>query len=173
MPTERRTDPAFHPRRAKSRRRNVNPAYWIFGLHAVEAALRNPERVKHRLVLTKNSAVRLAPVLDVCGMHADIVDAKNFPKVLHPASVHQGAVLEVDPLRQKSLDQLCFDSGNATRVVLLDKVSDPHNVGAVLRNAHAFGAAAVIATQRHAPSETGALAKSASGALGACSLFAG
>ncbi len=138
---------------------------WIFGIHAVNAALLNPARRKHRLVLTKNAAARLSGEITQDGVRIEFTDSRNFPAPLAADSVHQGAALEAEPLLWPGLGSLCETAGPAARVVILDRVSDPHNVGAVLRSAMAFGADAVIAPARHAPPETGALAKSASGAL--------
>ena len=138
---------------------------WIYGIHAVGAALRNPARRKRRLVLTQNAAAKLAASLDVSGMQAQIVDARRFPAHVGAGAVHQGAALEVEPLQWPSVATLCARLGDQARLVILDRVSDPHNAGAVLRSAAAFGAEAVIAPARHTPPETGALAKSSSGAL--------
>ena len=140
---------------------------WLFGLHAVRDALANPAREKLRLVLTRNAADRLGPeVLAAGGLEPEIADPRKFPAPLDPGSVHQGAALEVRPLDWGKLVDLCAaPPGEAPRVILLDRVTDPHNVGAILRSAEVFGARAVIAPRRHAAPETGALAKTASGAL--------
>ncbi|MEM6275807.1 MAG: 23S rRNA (guanosine(2251)-2'-O)-methyltransferase RlmB [Pseudomonadota bacterium] len=138
---------------------------WLFGLHAVRDALANPARERLRLVLTKNAADRLGPALADVDVTPEIVDPRKFNVPIDPASVHQGAALEVKPLSWGTLAELCAPRGGAPRVVVLDRVSDPHNVGAVLRSAEVFGARAVIATLRHSAPETGALAKTASGAL--------
>ncbi|MBT0956101.1 23S rRNA (guanosine(2251)-2'-O)-methyltransferase RlmB [Alphaproteobacteria bacterium KMM 3653] len=139
---------------------------WLFGLHAVRDALQNPMRERLRLILTKNAADRLGDVVGASGMEPEMVDPRKFPQVLDAGSVHQGAALEVKPLDWGKLRDLCVPGkGNAPRVVLLDRVTDPHNVGAILRSAEVFGARAVIAPARHAAPETGALAKTASGAL--------
>jgi 23S rRNA (guanosine2251-2'-O)-methyltransferase len=92
------------------------------------------------------------------------VDARKFPAPLDPGSVHQGAALEVRPLDWGRLEDLCVGPVRP-RVLLLDRVTDPHNVGAILRSAEVFGACAVVGTRHHAAPETGALAKTASGAL--------
>ncbi|MCB1338860.1 MAG: 23S rRNA (guanosine(2251)-2'-O)-methyltransferase RlmB [Maritimibacter sp.] len=139
---------------------------WLFGLHAVRDALENPRREKLRLVVTKNAADRLGAALAAGGIEPEIADPRKFPAPLDPGSVHQGAALEVKPLDWGKLDEVCAaPPGTAPRVVLLDRVTDPHNVGAILRSAEVFGAAAVIAPARHSAPETGALAKTASGAL--------
>ncbi|MEM8592427.1 MAG: 23S rRNA (guanosine(2251)-2'-O)-methyltransferase RlmB, partial [Pseudomonadota bacterium] len=103
--------------------------------------------------------------LDSADVEPEIVDPRKFNAPLDPASVHQGAALEVKPLAWGSMKEVCEPRGEVPRVVVLDRVSDPHNVGAILRSAEVFGARAVIGTLRHAAPETGALAKTASGAL--------
>jgi 23S rRNA (guanosine2251-2'-O)-methyltransferase len=139
---------------------------WIFGLHAVRDALQNPAREKLRLIVTKNAADKLGADIAQSGLAPDIVDARKFAAPIDAGSVHQGAALEVKPLNWGDFDTVVMPAGqSAPRLVLLDRVSDPHNVGAILRSAEVFGAAAVIAPTRHAAPETGALAKSASGAL--------
>ncbi|TVQ52058.1 MAG: 23S rRNA (guanosine(2251)-2'-O)-methyltransferase RlmB [Rhodobacteraceae bacterium] len=140
---------------------------WLFGLHAVRDALLNPRRVRRRLILTRNAADRLGEAVAQGGLEPEIADARRFPAPLDPGSVHQGAALEADPLDWGALETLCAPRAGAAAptVVLLDRVTDPHNVGAVLRTAEVFGAVAVIAPRRHAAPETGALAKAASGAL--------
>lgn len=138
---------------------------WIYGIHAVGAALQNPARRKRRLMLTQNAAAKLAASLEISGMQAQIVDARRFPAPVSAGAVHQGAALQVEPLQWPSVACLCAQLSKQARIVILDRVSDPHNVGAVLRSAAAFGAAAVIAPARHSPTETGVLAKSSSGAL--------
>lgn len=137
---------------------------WLFGLHAVRDALENPARVKLRLVVTKNAADKLGPAVAAGGIEPEIADPRKFPVPLDPGSVHQGAALEVRPLDWGGLDEVCA-AGPEAVVVLLDRVTDPHNAGAVLRSAEVFGAKAVIAPRHHSAPETGALAKSASGAL--------
>jgi 23S rRNA (guanosine2251-2'-O)-methyltransferase len=140
-------------------------ALWLFGLHAVRDALMNPARVRHRLVVTKNAADKLAEAIEISGMTPEMADARKFPVPLDTGSVHQGAALEVEPLDWGSVSELCAPKGDAPLVVMLDRVTDPHNVGAILRSAEVFGARAVIGPHRHSAPETGALAKTASGAL--------
>lgn len=134
---------------------------WLFGLHAVRDALLNPAREKCQLIVTRNALDRLGDAVQ--GIEPQVVDARKFTAPLDPGSVHQGAALEVKPLNWGSVADVVM--AREGPVVLLDRVSDPHNVGAILRSAEVFGARAVIATRRHAAPETGALAKTASGAL--------
>ena len=115
--------------------------------------------------MTRNAAERLAEAIAASGMAAEIADPRRFDAPLDPQSVHQGAALEVEPLDWGSVSEVCAPKGTAPLVLLLDRVTDPHNVGAILRSAEVFGARAVIAPRRHAAPETGALAKAASGAL--------
>lgn len=139
---------------------------WLFGLHAVRDALANPRREKLRLIVTKNAADRLAEAIAASGMEPEMADPRKFSAPLDPQSVHQGAALEVKALDWGALDVLCLGDGSRPpRVVMLDRVTDPHNVGAILRSAEVFGACAVIAPRHHSAPETGALAKTASGAL--------
>lgn len=138
---------------------------WLFGLHAVRDALANPARERLRLVVTRNAADRLADAIATAGLEPEIADARRFPVPLDPGSVHQGAALEVRPLDWGTLATLCDPGNGAPLVVMLDRVTDPHNAGAILRSAEVFGARAVIVPARHAAPETGALAKAASGAL--------
>jgi 23S rRNA (guanosine2251-2'-O)-methyltransferase len=140
---------------------------WLFGLHAVRDALVNPRRKRYRLILTPNAAAKLAEAIAIAGIEPEIADPRRFPAPLEPQSVHQGAALEAAPLDWGGLDVLCFPTRAkpAPLVVLLDRVTDPHNVGAILRSSEVFGACAVIAPRHHAAPETGALAKSASGSL--------
>ncbi|MEI4233847.1 23S rRNA (guanosine(2251)-2'-O)-methyltransferase RlmB [Roseovarius sp. D22-M7] len=150
----------------QGRRASAAETMWLFGLHAVRDALENPRRDKLRLIVTRNAADKLAPAIAAAGMTPEIADPRRFTAPLDPGSVHQGAALEVRPLDWGALAQVCLGDGvRAPRVVLLDRVSDPHNVGAILRSAEVFGARAVIAPRHHSAPETGALAKTASGAL--------
>lgn len=149
----------------KERMRREASTVWLFGLHAVRDALLNPARTRHRLIVTRNAADRLAEEIAVAGITPEMVDPRRFSAPLDPQSVHQGAALEADPLDWGSVSEVCAPRGDPAIVLLLDRVTDPHNVGAVLRSAEVFGARAVIAPHRHSAPETGALAKTASGAL--------
>jgi 23S rRNA (guanosine2251-2'-O)-methyltransferase len=150
----------------KAKRASAAETVWHFGLHAVRDALMNQNRVRLRLVVTRNAADKLADAIAAAGMTPEIEDPRHFSAPLDPGSVHQGAALEVKPLDWGRLEDLALAEGSgAPRLVLLDRVSDPHNVGAILRSAEVFGAQAVLAPARHSAPETGALAKTASGAL--------
>ena len=150
----------------QARRASAAETVWLFGIHAVRDALVNPLRDRLRLVVTRNAADRLADAIAAAGIAPEIADPRKFPVPLDPGSVHQGAALEVRPLDWGPLARLCAPgSGPRPVVVLLDRVTDPHNAGAILRSAEVFGARAVIAPARHSAPETGALAKAASGAL--------
>ena len=150
----------------QGKRAAANETVWLFGLHAVRDALENPNRVKLRLVVTRNALERLGEAVGKGGIEPEISDPRKFAAPLDPQSVHQGAALEVKPLDWGSLEDVALGDGpQPPRIVLLDRVTDPHNVGAILRSAEVFGARAVVAMQRHAAPETGALAKTASGAL--------
>lgn len=152
----------------RDRERKAGPeTVWLFGLHAVRDALVNPKREKLRLIVTKNAADRLGDAIPVSGVEPEMADPRKFSAPLDPQSVHQGAALEVAVLDWGRLEDVCVPNADtpAPVAVLLDRVTDPHNVGAIMRSAEVFGASAVIAPRRHAAPETGALAKSASGAL--------
>lgn len=139
---------------------------WLFGLHAVRDALLNHKREKLRLIVTRNALDRLGEAVGTAKIEPEISDPRKFAAPLDPQSVHQGAALEVKALDWGSLADVAHAEGPMPpRMVLLDRVTDPHNVGAILRSAEVFGARAVVAVNRHAAPETGALAKTASGAL--------
>ena len=139
---------------------------WLFGLHAVRDALLNPKREKLRLITTLNARAKVEEAIAASGMEPEMADPRKFPTVIDAGSVHQGAVLEVRSLDWGNLESLAMGDGvHAPRLILLDRVTDPHNVGAILRSAEVFGARAVIAPRHHSAPETGALAKTASGAL--------
>jgi len=152
------------PRRDNWAERFESGRYWMFGIHAVRAGLLNPARRKHRLIVTLNASNQLADAIEASGVTAEICDARKFTAPLDPNSVHQGAALETDGLEWGTPVEVCKAEPGAVALVL-DRVSDPHNVGAILRTAEVFGAKAVIAPFRHSAPETGALAKAASGAL--------
>ena len=139
---------------------------WLYGLHAVGAALANPRRKLGRAVLTPRAAEVLGEKL-LNRVKAETLDPAAIDRLLPPGAVHQGAALEAWPLKSRDLDEILAEPGTGTRriVLVLDQLSDPHNVGAILRTAAAFGVTAVVVQDRHAPPQSGALAKAASGAL--------
>ena len=140
-------------------------AQWLYGLHAVEAALANPRRKLGRAVLTPRATETLGSKL-LSRVRVETADPGAIDRLLPPGAVHQGAALEAWPLKPRDLDEILAGPVEGRRVVLvLDQLSDPHNVGAILRSAAAFGVTAVIVQDRHAPPQSGALAKAASGAL--------
>lgn len=137
------------------------PRFW--GRHAVTAALANPERNIRKLWGTREAiaGLQLPPLLPV--VYADVADLGRMVPADAP---HQGLVMEVDPLEDVWLGDLLEQGQDDRRpLVVLDQVTDPHNVGAVLRSAAAFDALGIVTQDRHAPPESGALARSASGAL--------
>ncbi|MGI9394467.1 MAG: 23S rRNA (guanosine(2251)-2'-O)-methyltransferase RlmB [Boseongicola sp.] len=157
--------PSWVIEKEKSQRSAADATVWLFGLHAVRDALQNSARFRIRLIATRNAADRLSADIAASGMVPEIADPRKFPAPLDPGSVHQGVALEVRPLDWGVSQDLLASAGPRSTVLCLDRVTDPHNVGAVLRSAEVFGAQAVVAPARHSAPETGALAKSASGAL--------
>jgi len=139
---------------------DTGPVY-LYGLHTVRAALDNPRREKRELLVTPNALGRLKETGPVGGLKIVETTPKELDRLLGADAVHQGAALEVEPVSRFGLN----DISPLKLVVVLDQVTDPHNVGAILRTACAFGAEALITTQRYAPRETGVMAKAASGAL--------
>lgn len=156
--------PAWVVDKEKAKKAAAAETVWLFGLHAVRDALMNPKREKLRLMVTLNAQAKLEEAIIASGIEAEVIDPRKFNPPIDPGSVHQGAALEVKPLNWGSLEDNCIGA-EVPRVLLLDRVTDPHNVGAILRSAEVLGASAVIGTRHHAAPETGALAKTASGAL--------
>jgi len=150
------------PRRPKVSAKPVPPErVRLYGLHTVEAALANPARRLHGLFVTRNALSRL-PLDEAnppCPLR--VVEPRFLDGELGSDAVHQGVMLEADPLATRRLSDLA----DSRLLLVLDQVTDPHNVGAILRSAVAFGAGGVVTTARHSPQESGVLAKSASGAL--------
>ncbi|MCI5050575.1 MAG: 23S rRNA (guanosine(2251)-2'-O)-methyltransferase RlmB [Rickettsiales bacterium] len=130
--------------------------YWMFGTHACLAALENPMRKINRVVATR----AMAEQIDY--PHIDIKEHSAIDGIVPPGSVHQGIAVLTKPLDQPDLEEVAESQGT---LMMLDQVTDPHNVGAILRSAAAFGVKAVIYPKDNAPNESGTLAKSACGAL--------
>ena len=149
--------------------RTASGEVWIYGLHAVTAALRNPARKFLRIVGTTDAltTLRADDEIDVPALaHAHAAGRPEIDTLVGPNAVHQGIAVLTRTLEPDLGDVLnALGDRKSVCLMVLDQVTDPHNVGAVLRSAAAFGAAAVIAPERGAPEETGAMAKSASGAL--------
>jgi len=133
----------------------------LYGWHTVAAALANPQRHIRKLMLTENAARRLADEKIELSVTPEIVRPTLIDQRLGPDAVHQGLLAEADPLPSPDIDTLPQDG----IVLVLDQITDPHNVGAILRSAAAFAVKAIVTTARHSPDATGVLAKSASGAL--------
>src|ERR1700761_8521353 len=177
---ERDRKPAFHrsaakgagkrppPRRSaggkapwRGREGAADDAVILYGWHTVTAALANPQRQIRKLLLTENAARRLADDKIETRVPPEIVRPSLIDQRLGPDAVHQGLLAEADPLASPDIDTLPEDG----IVLVLDQITDPHNVGAIMRSAAAFAVKAIVTTARHSPEATGVLAKSASGAL--------
>ena len=136
------------------------PRFW--GKHAVAAALDNPERRVLKAWSTREAAEFMNFPKDLPVVLADVAD---LGRMVPSDAPHQGIVIEVEPLEEMWLADVLADAPERATLLVLDQVTDPHNVGAILRSAAAFGAIAIVTQDRHAPPEGGALAKAASGAL--------
>ncbi len=143
-----------------------NTPLYLYGKHAALAALANPMRKIKRVMVTKNTAAECAREL-ASVKNISVVDGGKIDHLLPKDAVHQGIIAECEPLSQPSLQDFLQQpaTNNQQPILLLDQVSDPHNVGAILRSAAAFGIGAVVTLERGAAQESGTLAKSASGAL--------
>ena len=133
----------------------------LYGWHPVVEALRNEQRGVRRLLATENSGRRLQEALPGLRVQPELVRPDEISRLVEPDAVHQGLYLEADPLPSPSLETLPASA----LVLALDQITDPHNVGAIVRTAAAFKVDAILTTARHSPSATGVLAKSASGGL--------
>ncbi len=136
---------------------------WLYGRHAVMAALANPDRRISRVVIVAESQ-DLPPTGGITTEH---LSREALEALLPSGAVHQGIALQADPLPDWPIEEICDRAAaqETALVVVLDQVTDPHNIGAVLRSAAVFGALSVVIQDRHAPEPTGAMAKAASGAL--------
>ncbi len=160
---QRRPGDYRQPRRDRRNARNdeSGDAVILYGWHTVTAALTNPARRIHRLLVTENALRRLQEEGIALPMASEVVRPDAIAARLTPDAVHQGLLAEADPLVSPDIEVLA-ESGI---VLVLDQITDPHNVGAILRTAAALAVAAIVTTARHSPEATGVLAKSASGAL--------
>ena len=157
------TDPAARPERPErprsSPRDEAGGPVWLWGTHAVMAALANPARRVNTLLATENAAQKLP----AGRITPQIVTAKELDHRLPPGAVHQGIALKADALEEAVLEDVI--AAGATRLAVLDQVSDPHNLGAIFRSAAAFGFTGLVLQTRNAPPVTGIVAKSAAGAV--------
>ena len=153
-----RNRPNSH-RRKSSQKPHGSGENWLWGVHAVSAALANPRRQLKRLIGTKNGLGRLASA----PARAELVEPGAIDAVLPRDAVHQGLAAQFDPLPPVQIEDVI--ASGATRIAVLDQVSDPHNLGAIYRSASAFGVSALVLQTRNAPPITGIVAKSAVGAV--------
>ena len=159
--------PKRNPRKSRkrsvsSKRAPANP--WLFGLHAVTAALLNKNRQNKRLLVTSTGHERL-PERAIQAFQPEFVGREDLAALLPPGAVHQGVTVLCEPLPSPVLEEILLNTPKQDVIIVLDQVTDPQNIGAVMRSAAAFGARALVMQDRHAPQITGALAKAASGAL--------
>jgi 23S rRNA (guanosine2251-2'-O)-methyltransferase len=147
----------------RDRDRGFDPddAVILYGWHTVAMALQNPKRRFRKIILTENAARRLSEEGIATRIAPEIVRPNEIDRLLTPDAVHQGLFAEADPLPSPDIETLTQDG----MVLVLDQITDPHNVGAILRSAAAFEVKAIVTTARHSPEATGVLAKAASGAL--------
>src|SRR5438270_10698482 len=134
----------------------------LWGKHAVAAALDNPQRKVLKAWATRETAASMQFPVEVAVTLADVAD---LGRLVPNDAPHQGVVIEVEPLEEVWLDEILTGAGERAVLLVLDQVTDPHNVGAILRSAAAFGAAGIVTQDRHSPPESGVIAKAASGAL--------
>ena len=167
----------INPGKTHRRRSGGDPTApnWLYGTHAVLAALANPERVCERALVSDDDDAELAVAAVEIGGHGTVIDRvsrDDVTAVLPQGAVHQGIALLARPLEDHGIEDAMDRAlqSDTPCILLLDQVTDPQNVGAILRSAAAFGAAAVVMHDRHAPPVTGALAKAASGGLEAVAL---
>jgi 23S rRNA (guanosine2251-2'-O)-methyltransferase len=140
-----------------------NGQIWLYGIHAVEAALANPKRKKYRLLV--NEELSTDYEVEAGEVQPEYVSRQDIDRQLPFDAVHQGLALLVAPLEYEAIETVCSDAGDDAVVVVLDQITDPRNIGAIMRSATAFGATAIIMPDKHTPEATAALAKAASGAL--------
>lgn len=148
-----------HPVKRTGSQSTSRDTIWLWGQHAVAAALANPKRTCLRLLATRNAADRIGKV----NVPVELVGGEQIDRVLPPGAVHQGLAIEAKPLPALSIEDM-IDRGDR-RIAVLDQVSDPHNLGAIFRSAAAFGFESIVLQTRNAPPITGIAAKSAAGAV--------
>lgn len=153
-PAEKRGEPPHRP-------------IWIYGRHAVAAALANPARKIRRVAATKNARDWLEKSGAAPALLARLEDARPeaIDRLVHDGAVHQGLAAQMDELPRTRLKDACTPAAPDRPVLILDQITDPQNIGALFRSAAAFGARAVIVQDRRTPPLAGALAKAAAGAI--------
>ena len=144
---------------------NSNNTIWIYGFHAVKAAIENTDRKKIRFLCTKNAQNKLGKISNKISEITKIVDISEFNKFLNPNSVHQGLALEVEPLKRNNFEKIILSQSNNDVIIILDRIKDPQNVGAIIRSSEILGCKAIIGSIHHCSRETGSLVKAASGAF--------
>jgi len=149
----------LHRKRSEKQRGDAPGRTVIYGWHSAVAALKNPQRRIHRLLAMPNALARLSE-LGIGGL-PEPAEPRDIERAAGAGAVHQGIVIIADPLPETDL----ADLEGAKLVIVLDQVTDPHNVGAILRSAAVFGADAIVLAERNGPAESGVLAKAASGGL--------
>jgi 23S rRNA (guanosine2251-2'-O)-methyltransferase len=166
-PAARATRPAAKQPPRPPARREAKPAkgLWIYGRHAVAAALANPRRSCHRLLATAEGLASLGPSGHRPGLEIATVEREELDRRLGEGAVHQGLALSAAPLPRLDLKRACAPEAGRNLVLLLDQITDPHNIGAILRSAAAFEVRAVVLPERRSAELGGTVAKAASGAL--------
>jgi 23S rRNA (guanosine2251-2'-O)-methyltransferase len=152
---------------------NSGRGVWLYGIHAVLAALANPDRRAYRVIVSGEAESTLAPRIATISQgrsdlpRTEILPRETLERLLPRGAVHQGVAAQLDALEESDIEDVirATEALDSARVVVLDQVTDPHNVGAIIRSAAAFGTAAVIMPERNSPPSTGTLAKAASGAI--------
>ena len=144
---------------------NSDKKIWLYGYHSVKAALENINRKKYQLICTKNALDKLGEVAKNLEIKTTIINSKEFYKFLSENSVHQGLALEVEPLKFNELDDILLSKSDNDVIIVLDRIKDPQNVGAIIRSAEILGCKAIIGSTYHCAQESGSLVKAASGAF--------
>lgn len=155
------------PRRGEGRETRSRLNIDLFGTHAVQAAWANPGRFIHALYITQDALKDFDTAAPAKRPAPTVVSREDLDRALPPGTVHQGVALSCQPLEETSLDDLIRENetNDKSLFLILDQVTDPHNIGAILRSACAFGAGAMILQRKHAPEVTGIMAKTACGAV--------
>ena len=150
---------------SKKNNLNSDKKIWLYGYHSVKAALENINRKKYQLICTKNALDKLGEVAKNLVIQTTIINSKDFDKFLSENSVHQGLALEVEPLQFNELNEILLSKSDTDVIIVLDRIKDPQNVGAIIRSAEILGCKAIIGSTYHCAQESGSLVKAASGAF--------